>query len=220
MILDAIKNLLGTELANQVETALKGKGKDGKDVDLVIGNDGSFVPSDKYDGEKRRATAAENALKAAADAVKELGGSGDPAKLSEDAAKAKSTIETLKGEHKKEIAKIQKDTAVRMALSSLAHDPADVMRLLDMDKIEIDSDGNLKAPLDSMIEPIKTSKPYLFKEQPSADPQPPAQPPLKGAKPAPPAPGPQKQYTMEEIGNMSMDEYAAYRAQQAGFPKN
>lgn len=220
MISEAIKTLLGEELTNQVDAALKGKGKDGKDVDLVVGNDGSYVPADKYDGVQRRATAAENALKAAADAVKELGGSGDPTKLSEDATKAKSTIETLKNDHKKEIAKIQKDTAVRMALADLAHDPADVMRLLDMDKIEIDPDGNLKAPLDSMVEPIRTSKPYLFKEQPPADPQHPAQPPLKGAKPAPPAPGPQKQYTMEEIGNMSMDEYAAYRAQQSGFPKN
>ena len=45
MIIEGIKNLLGEDLTKQVETALKGKGKDGKDVDLVIGNDGSFVPA-------------------------------------------------------------------------------------------------------------------------------------------------------------------------------
>lgn len=104
MIFESIKTLLGDELTAQVETALKGKGKDGKDVDLVVGNDGTFVPADKYEGEKRRATSAENALKKAAEAVKDLGGSGDPTKLEEDAGKAKTTIETLKTEHKKEIA--------------------------------------------------------------------------------------------------------------------
>ena len=37
MIIEGIRNLLGEDLAKQVEAALKGKGKDGKDVDLVIG---------------------------------------------------------------------------------------------------------------------------------------------------------------------------------------
>lgn len=40
MITDTIKELLGEELVAQVEAALKGKGKDGKDVDLRISNDG------------------------------------------------------------------------------------------------------------------------------------------------------------------------------------
>lgn len=46
MIIEGIRNLLGEDLAKQVEAALKGKGKDGKDVDLVIGNDGTFVPAE------------------------------------------------------------------------------------------------------------------------------------------------------------------------------
>lgn len=112
MILESIRSLLGAELTAQVENALKGKGKDGKDVDLVVGNDGSFVPADKYEGEKRRAASAENALKKAAEAVKDLGGSGDPAKLEEDAGKAKTTIETLKSDHKREIAGIRRDTCI------------------------------------------------------------------------------------------------------------
>ena len=64
MIIEGIKSLLGDELSAQVEAALKGKGKDGKDVDLVIGNDGSFVPADKYNGANSGKTSAENALKA------------------------------------------------------------------------------------------------------------------------------------------------------------
>ena len=63
MIIEGIKTNLGDELSAQVEAALKGKGKDGKDVDLVIGNDGSFVPADKYNGANSGKTSAENALK-------------------------------------------------------------------------------------------------------------------------------------------------------------
>ena len=72
MIIEGIKNLLGEDLTKQVETALKGKGKDGKDVDLVIGNDGSFVPAEKYNGANSGKTSAENALKAAAEALKAI----------------------------------------------------------------------------------------------------------------------------------------------------
>ncbi|MEM5780930.1 MAG: hypothetical protein AAGU02_07265, partial [Lawsonibacter sp.] len=57
---------------------------------------------------------------------------------------------------------------------------------------------------------------YLFKEQ-----KPAAQPPLKGANPAPVGGGnPPRQYTMEELGKLSIEECAAYRGQQGGFPKN
>ena len=74
MIIEGIKSLLGDDLSAQVEAALKGKGKAGKDVDLVIGNDGSFVPADKYNGANSGKTSAENALKAAAEALKAIGG--------------------------------------------------------------------------------------------------------------------------------------------------
>lgn len=216
MISESIKALLGQELTAQLEAALKGKGREGRDVDLVCGNDGTFVPADKYDGEKHRAGAAERALKAAAEAVKALGGSGDPAKLEEDAAQAAAALEALSAGHEKELAKLRRDTALRTALSELVHDPADVMRLLDGAPIEVGDDGRLKTGLAPLLQPIQESKPYLFKEQ-----RPVEQPPLKGANPAPVGDGnPHRQYTMEELGRLSMEEYAAYRAQQNGFPKN
>ena len=43
MITESVKTILGADLSNQVEAALKGKGKDGKDVDLVVGNDLSLI---------------------------------------------------------------------------------------------------------------------------------------------------------------------------------
>lgn len=179
MIHESIKKLLGEDLTKQVEEALKGKGKDGKDVDLVIGNDGSYVPADKYEALKSQSASAEKALKAAADALKTIGGSGDPAKIADDVKAAQDTIKNLQDNHAAEIKKIQKNTALRLALSGQAHDPADIISLLDLEKIEVDESGNLKSDLESLIKPIKETKPYLFKAQDQA-------PEIKGAKPANP----------------------------------
>ena len=73
-MLEKIKELLGEELAGQVEAALKGKGKDGRDIDLVIGNDGSYVPAEKVETERQARTSAETALRNAAAALKGVGG--------------------------------------------------------------------------------------------------------------------------------------------------
>lgn len=185
MIIEGIKSLLGDELSAQVEAALKGKGKDGKDVDLVIGNDGSFVPADKYNGANSGKTSAENALKAAAEALKAIGGTGDPAKIADDVKNAQTTIANLQATHDAEIKKISKNAALRMALNGKVHDPSDIIGLLDLDKIDVDDTGNLKTDLDPLLKPIKESKPYLFTE-----PAKPGAPDIKGAKPAEPgAPG-------------------------------
>ena len=185
MIIEGIKSLLGDELSAQVEAALKGKGKDGKDVDLVIGNDGSFVPADKYNGANSGKTSAENALKAAAEALKAIGGTGDPAKIADDVKNAQTTIANLQATHDAEIKKISKNAALRMALNGKVHDPSDIIGLLDLDKIDVDDTGNLKTDLDPLLKPIKESKGYLFTE-----PAKPGAPEIKGAKPAEPgAPG-------------------------------
>ena len=63
MITESVRTILGADLANQVEAALKGKGKDGKDVDLVVGNDGSFVPAEKFNGANSGKNSAESRLK-------------------------------------------------------------------------------------------------------------------------------------------------------------
>ena len=184
MIHDNIKKILGDELTAQVEKALEGKGKDGKDVDLVVGNDGTFVPADKHDAMKTQSASAEKALKAAADALKAIGGSGDPAKIADDVTAAQNTISTLQTDHQAEIARLQKNTALRMALSGQAHDPADIISLLDLDTIEVDDAGSLKSDLDALLKPIRDTKSYLFKEQEAQAPD------IKGAKPADPGAAP------------------------------
>lgn len=185
MIIEGIKSLLGDELSAQVEAALKGKGKDGKDVDLVIGNDGSFVPAEKYNGANSGKTSAENALKAAAEALKAIGGTGDPTKIAEDVKNAQTTIANLQSTHDAEIKKISKNAALRMALNGKVHDPSDIIGLLDLEKIDVDDKGSLKTDLEGLLKPIRESKAYLFKEESK-----PGAPGIKGAKPAEPgAPG-------------------------------
>lgn len=191
MIIEGIKNLLGEDLTKQVETALKGKGKDGKDVDLVIGNDGSFVPAEKYNGANSGKTSAENALKAAAEALKAIGGSGDPAKIAEDVKTAQTTITTLQTNHDAEIKKISKNAALRMALNGKVHDPSDIIGLLDLEKIDVDDAGNLKTDLDGLLNLSRNRKVICSPNRRNLAPL-----KSKGAKPAEPgAPAhrPQKQ---------------------------
>ena len=44
------------------------------------------------------------------------------------------------------------------ALANQAHDPADIISLLDLDKIEVDAAGTLKTDLDGLLKPLKESK--------------------------------------------------------------
>lgn len=182
MISEHIKQLLGEDLSTQVETALKGKGEKGGNVDLVCGNDGAFVPAEQLDAEKSRAAAA---------------------------------LEKLKSDHTEELARLRRDAALRLALSGQVYDPADVMDRLDLEKIEVGEDGGLKTDLDELLRPIRESRPYLFKayrQQPQ---------PLRGARPAPVGAGDlYRSYTTQELGKLSMEEYAAYRAQHSNFPKH
>lgn len=44
-----LKEILGEDLYNQVQEAVKGKGQNGKDIELVAANTGDYVPARKYD---------------------------------------------------------------------------------------------------------------------------------------------------------------------------
>lgn len=206
MLTESLKTLLGAELSAQVEAAVKGKASGGKDIDLVVGNDGSYVPAEKYNGEKTASATAAATLKAAADALKAIGGSGDPANLAADVTKAKTTIDTLQSDYTAKLKTLTKTTALKLALADAVQDPSDILPLLDMAKIEVDDAGNLKTDLKALVEPIKTAKPYLFKPESK-----PNTPPITGATPAgtntkPPEPDP------TDIEKMSYDEYKAWRS--------
>ena len=207
-MLEKIKELLGEELAGQVEAALKGKGKDGRDIDLVIGNDGSYVPAEKLETERQARTSAETALKNAAAALKGVGGSGDPAKIADDVAAAQQKLTDLESGYKKELAGIKRTAAVKLGLAGKVHDPEDIIKLLEMDKIELDDAGNLKAPIDELVKSIKEQKPYLFVEEKPAGTG--GTPTIKGAKPADPGNGGEMK---PDLSKMTYSEFAAYVAE-------
>lgn len=204
-MLEKIKELLGEELAGQVEAALKGKGKDGRDIDLVIGNDGSYVPAEKLETERQARTSAETALKNAAAALKGVGGSGDPAKIADDVAAAQQKLTNLESGYKKELAGIKRTAAVKLGLAGKVHDPDDIIPLLEMDKIELDDAGNLKAPIDELVKSIKEQKPYLFVEDKPTGTG--GTPTIKGTKPADPGNGGKGN---PDFSKMSYSEFAAY----------
>ena len=204
-MLEKIKELLGEELAGQVEAALKGKGKDGRDIDLVIGNDGSYVPAEKLETERQARTSAETALKNAAAALKGVGGSGDPAKIADDVAAAQQKLTDLESGYKKELAGIKRTAAVKLGLAGKVHDPEDIIKLLEMDKIELDDAGNLKAPIDEVVKSIKEQKPYLFVEDKPTGTG--GTPTIKGTKPADPGNGGKGN---PDFSKMSYSEFAAY----------
>lgn len=204
-MLEKIKELLGEELTGQVEAALKGKGKDGRDIDLVIGNDGSYVPAEKLETERQARTSAETALKNAAAALKGVGGSGDPAKIADDVAAAQQKISTLETNYKAELNTIRRTSALKVELTGKAHDPEDIIKLLEMDKIELDDAGNLKAPIDEVVKSIKEQKPYLFVEDKPTGTG--GTPTIKGTKPADPGNGGKGN---PDFSKMSYSEFAAY----------
>lgn len=90
--------------------------------------------------------------------------SGDAATLKAALEKAEADNKTATEAHKAEMAKLQKTTALQVALAEKAHDPDDIIKLLDLNSIELDGTGKLKTGVDDLVKPFKEQKPYLFKE--------------------------------------------------------
>lgn len=180
-----LRELLGDELWAQVSEKLKGQGPNGKDVELVVGNDGSYVPASKYEDLKGQFAQAEDTLKSVSTTMKELGGTGDPAKLQEDIQAAQNKVKQTHKDYEANLTKIKKVSAVKRSLIGKVHDPNDVMGFIDVDGIELDSNDDLKTDIEKQLAPYRESKPYLFKEQKE-------QHSLKGAVPADPNPTKQK----------------------------
>jgi|GEM_PF-652483 len=177
MILDSIKTLLGDELTKQVEAALKGKSEGGKDVDLVVGNDGGYLPKVKFDELNEKYKAADQLAKDTQKALDGLKAAGDPAKLKADLEAAQTAAREAAEKHKTDMAAKDLDYAIRNAITD-AHDPALVASLVDQGKLKLLDDGKV-AGLDEALKAIRAEKPFLFKPAGNQD------PPLNGGKPAP-----------------------------------
>lgn len=166
--------LLGEELAGKVAEALRGKGKDGKDVELAISNDGSYIPKAKFDEVNGKLAAAEQLAKDTKKTLDDLKAAGDPATLKADLETAQKAAKDAADEYAKQLAAKDLDFAVRQALTD-AHDPALVAGLLDKTKLRLN--GDAVDGLEDQLKGLRESKAFLFKA-------PDGQPVIKGVKPA------------------------------------
>ena len=131
--------------------------KDNKEIKLANLAAGEYVGVEKFNAKVGELKTATDTIKQLQDQVKKFDG------VDVDALKNKAT--ELENTYKAQIATMQKETALKMALSDKAHDPGDIIKLLDLSKIELDDGGNLKGAIDDLVKPFKESKPYLFKEE-------------------------------------------------------
>ena len=93
-------------------------------------------------------------------------------------AEQKEALDKLQAEYDKykadaeaELAKTNKVNAINLALKDTkAHNPAALMRFIDVDAIELDDNG--KPKIDDVINGLKESDPYLFEAEEDGKPNP------------------------------------------------
>ena len=149
-----------------------------KDKEIKLANlaSGDYVGKEKFEAEVEKLKTANGTIKTLQEQVKKFDGV--------DVDGLKNAAKELETKYQAQIATMQKETALKMALTRKAHDPGDIIKLLDLSKIDLDDSGNLKTGIDDLVKPFKESKPYLFKEESGGA------PPITGAKPADPTPKP------------------------------
>ncbi|WP_271328037.1 phage scaffolding protein [Lactococcus muris] len=86
-------------------------------------------------------------------------------------ADLQAQFDQYKTDSEAQLAQVQKTNAVALALKDVgAYNSDDLMKLIDVDKIELGEDG--KPKLDDTIKSLKESSPYLFKQQEETVPKP------------------------------------------------
>ena len=147
-----ILSLLGEELYAQVQEALKGKGHNGKDVELAIANNGSFVPKAKLDEKLDEIKHLERQIEDACRELRIAGLQVNEATMLDDIKKIKPSLDEQALKHQ-----------VQLALKGVVHDYKDIEHMLDYSNIRV-KDGKL-TNLDKELDKLRESKPYLFCEK-------------------------------------------------------
>ena len=164
MIAEDLKKALGEDLSKQVEEALKGKGKDGKDLDCVVGNDGSYVPAKKYDDMKNDYDTAKKEVETLRTSQKNIQDEYENYKKgSITQADYDAKVKEIQEEADKRIKQSNFDNKLALRLMSKeidAKDSKDIIANLDMSKISLDGENFIG--LDEQIKDLKERKDYLF----------------------------------------------------------
>ena len=197
-----LKELLGEELYNQVTAVLKGKGEGGKDAELAIVNDGSYIPKAKFDELNEKYKAADKLAKDTQKALDDLKAAGDPTELKTQLEKAQQDAKKQADEYKAAMADLELTYALRGALTD-AHDPDIVAGLVDKKQLKL-QDGKLSG-LDEQLKALKEQKAFLFKQAEGGQ-----QHTFKGVSPAEGSKGNAGTvFTLEQIQKMTPEEINA-----------
>ena len=160
---EKIKAALG-ELAEQVETVIKEAG-----IELVIGNDGSYVPALKHDAMKTQLGEAQTQVQTLTDQLNTLSQSTeDVDKIKADAQSAVQAAEQAKADAEakaqKTILEIQSKSALQTQLLAAGADPENVdllMNEFDIEKINLTEDNKVIG-FDDILKPVKEKRAALF----------------------------------------------------------
>lgn len=188
-----LEEILGDNLYKQVTAALKGKGKDGKDVNLIV-NDGNYIPKEKFDSVN---TQKNDLAKQIAERDKQLKELQGKATGNEE---LQNQIKTLQEQNKKaqknyesKIKDMKLDSAIKAKLSENKAKYVDLLSSkFDKSKLIVAEDGTISG-LDDQMKALKDTYKDLF------TPVVVGKSPIDSGKSS-------KTYSMEEIGKMSPDE--------------
>lgn len=96
---------------------------------------------------------------------------GASEELKQQLTDLQAKFEAYKADSEANLARVNKSNAIRLALKDVdAHNSDDLARFINFDEVELDESG--KPKLDKVIEGLKESSPYLFKQaEPVAQPK-------------------------------------------------
>lgn len=150
-----LKEILGEDLFNQVTEQLKGKGPQGKDVELVATNTGEYVPATKYEALKEKFNKVDTDYKTLN-------------------SNYESTINELNASKEKDIKRILVDNYLEKANVVKVNDGYSYLSgTIDIDKVAlengklVDTDNILKTFIDANPSLVKSSTEQLTKNEDS-----------------------------------------------------
>lgn len=158
-----LKKLLGEDLYNKVVEALKGKGKDGKDVELLQ-NDGNYIPKVKFDEKLEEAKTLKGQLDERDKQLKDL---AEKAKGNEDLTKQIADLQEANKNAVTDYENKLKQQAFEFAVESAIGgvkgkdvNPRAIKALLKIENIKLD--GEKLIGFEDQITELKKTDAYLF----------------------------------------------------------
>lgn len=193
---------------------LEGKGlSDEQMKEIVDGAESNlkgYVPKHRFDEVNEAKKQLEADLKDRDKQLNDLKKSaGDNEDLKKQIEELQTTNKTATEQYEAKIKDMQVRTAIKLALQGMVHDPEDIIKLLDVEKIEVDENGTLKSNIDDLVKPYRESKPYLFVQDAESTQQ---QTTITGARPGEAGAQPNG----KNVSEMTYTELAAYMAANPG----